>query len=1109
MKTLKLLALIILPIFGFTFFSNAQKNIEPTSSTEIIRKGIIKHDNGDYEDAVDEYFKISINDSLYGLAQYEAALSLIELKENKEAIDVLNDILLYQPRYDYKNLVYSLLGTAYDNDEQSEKAIEVYKEGLVLFPTSHDLYYNLGVTYQKVKKYPEAVQAYQNALIMNPDHAASYLRLGLMAANEEEYALSIVLLTAFLTYEGVTERALATISTMEKIANGSFDPESVEYSFGESAKEFSDINLLIKNKVALGKGFKSGLKPATDYGKQYMYIGSLFDEMKFTNFDNFYIEHLRRFITFSNPVVAKKMRKSLFLYSLRSFDNYEVQKAIQKDSKNVTMLAQNLDPNVYKFKDAINIDGSTKDYMLKYNDNNRLSQIVPVAGADKSSFAYEFFNIGSIRYKIKCNDESKFDCFNANGGLTDGSILAYNHYNTVETANLKLKGSQVDGVTLYNYPTGELKYKKKFVNGQLIDTTYQYYRSGDLYEKYALKNDLRNGQYVTFYPNGQLNYKMNYKDGKADGEFVQYFPNGKLGRTFQTINDKIEGEYINYYDNGQIEEKYIFRDGEKNGPYEKFYKNGKLKEKGVYKNNKTADSFEQYSSNGVLILKGNFDESGKETGVTTEYDIDGLKLFEFTYKKGELINITSYAKDGSQIKSDKKSGKNLKYELQHPNGVVSVKGQMVDDIKDGEWLYYDTYGNLSGKTTYRSGLIVDTNYTYYANGKLDSKAYYRNGERNGLYLKYDINGELIEEGMYNNGYPNGDYYIYRSDGRMKYERFYYDGDYNGIAKEYAVNGKLDSWSEYDRGREIEHIFLDTNENIVQKFGEYNGFVEIKDAMATYVKFSATYKNGEADGPATWYYGKDQVEIKGSFLNGSRDGKWVYYFPNGKIDRELTYSFGDLEGDYKRYYDNGKLAFEGVYDNNELQGAVKRYRTNGELEMEDNYLDDERHGRIVYHHSGEISMIRYYRLGELLSYSYIGKDGSEVTPIPITKGKNEIVTYFKNGIKASEHVRENGLIEGDYIIYGKNGKILEKSTYKNGDLNGKVEEYNDNGNLIESADYLYDEYHGTVKTYYKNGQLKSETKYLYGDKNGNEKLYSEDGKLIKTYVFYNDELIGTK
>jgi uncharacterized protein len=66
--------------------------------------------------------------------------------------------------------------------------------------------------------------------------------------------------------------------------------------------------------------------------------------------------------------------------------------------------------------------------------------------------------------------------------------------------------------------------------------------------------------------------------------------------------------------------------------------------------------------------------------------------------------------------------------LEHyPNGIVKIKGILIDDQKDGEWLEFFPDGRLKSKKYFRSGIKHGVFEFYKENGDLDFKLVYTQG----------------------------------------------------------------------------------------------------------------------------------------------------------------------------------------------------------------------------------------------------------------------------------------------------------------------------------------------------------------------------------------------
>ena len=197
------------------------------------------------------------------------------------------------------------------------------------------------------------------------------------------------------------------------------------------------------------------------------------------------------------------------------------------------------------------------------------------------------------------------------------------------------------------------------------------------------------------------------------------------------------GNWIYYYEDGSVKAKLNF-----NGKFGSilegkqiyFYRNGKRKSEVNY------TKYHKYSSFQAI------------EGTSIEYDINGDKIFETTFEKGQAIrwtqfNILDRTKDGyitTETYLPLKNGKNnqimvfLKlnkiingFWTEYKSAFEISTGYVRNGIKEGEWMVYDRFGNLYERE-------------YYENGCLErGKIYYKNGliQREGSYKKWKQEGE--------------------------------------------------------------------------------------------------------------------------------------------------------------------------------------------------------------------------------------------------------------------------------------------------------------------------------------------------------------------------------
>lgn len=1089
MKTIYVVLLLLFPLLSW-----GQKNLDFLSSSELIQKGLEYHQEEKYYEAIQEYRKVGINDTNYATAQYEMALSYMGMEEYKTAQDVLKELLEFDLRYDFEHRVYSLLGSAYDDNEETDKALETYSEGIRRFPMQHNLYFNRGVTYERLKEYDKALADYQQAIQCNMYHANSHLRLGLLVANEGKYAQATLSLMTFLLLEPTDSRAPSVVSILEKMADGELEEEPKNIATLQD--NYEELNLFYKNQIALQKSYKVKFTISTSYARQLHMIlkNSSYDE---NNLD-FWNQH---YLPFMKLVWDEKKLDHFVMLSLASVENENIQAKLNK--------------SISKIKDfiswaTVNFKSTIANQYMEFEGKKQFVNVEyePQYFSGYGKVKADGTPIGTFYY-YHPNGSKRMNAYFDDNGKPTGSWEIFNMYNGNLERKIIFKGDNPKNKTQEEYYfSGELYLRYQIVDGYAEGTVETFYRNGTPKETYEISRDLKNGNYKAYYPNGTLEYDLNYKDGELEGKYISYHLNGQKAEEFEIKEGKVVGKRTSYYPNGQLESEYSYKEGLYEGPYTIYFADGKTKETGSYKAGKSIGELTEYYPNGQISNSRVLDENGKQNGNSIFYDVDGKKFHEIQFSKGNLTKVIYFDKAGTATELVSKKGKKVDYIINYPDGTMKIKGQYVESERDGNWNYFDRYGNLELTEYYKNGVLEDTVKRYFSNGQLKSVCGFSNGERNGIYLEYNIFGTLTEEGFYKNGNYDREWYSYYDDGSMEYENYFVEGTKNGIQKSYGVNGKLVSWEQYDMGRVIAHVFLDTNEQVINEYGEYNGVVELYNPTKSYINYRAEYKNGNADGDIKWYAPDNVIETSGHFTNSERSGEWKWYYEGGKLSQEVTYVNGERQGAQKSYYENGKLSHEENFINDQVEGPFKYYHDNGVVNVSGTYLDDERHGKATYYSpEGSVAVIRNYDQGVIVSYTYLDKEGKEVTPIPLNQKELKFVTFFKNGKKSSEHLRKNGLIEGLYLTYHDNGLKFEETNFLHGEEHGKSYEYNEAGQKTYEADYQYGKLHGKEITYYANGKIKSEVTYVLGSRHGKSIRYAQDGKVISVTIYYNNEIVS--
>lgn len=1085
---------LLLFCIALSFGSIAQKKLINETSVELITKAYNFQQDSEFERAIEEYEKVSINDTNYAIARYEMGTCYMELEKYDEAKEVLRSLIDDEIKFDFQQDVYSSLGLAYGRGGDSIGALKVFNEGIAKYPMDFRLYYNRAITHETMENYQLAVEDYKNSIQRNIYFAPAHLRLGVMAANEEHYAEATMSLITYFMLDPTGDKATAVVSLLEEIADGSFNPEPKNIQIS-ATNPFEAINLLFKNRVALEKKYKTKFTVPTAYGKQLHFVASnatySAEDLDFWN---------QMYLPIYQQILQGNKLDQLVMLSLIMVEAPSIQKKLKSKIKSITDFIEWVKPvyNTHLSNQYFVYEGAVKKVYMEYEDK-KLNYFGPLDedGQAHGNFYYYHGN-GSMMLKAVFEHGEPVGTYEFYNATNDKIFKKL----TFETGDKKIE-------ELFYY-SGELSERSTTIEKVLQDTLFLFYRNGSIKETISVKDGKRDGKDTYYYANGKVKYYGHYKDGKAEGEFKNYHRNGNVEAEFTYVNDLMEGKRTRYYPDGTIESVYNLKEDKYDGPYEEFYPNGKLSEKGTYKNGVSVGELTYYYSNGNVKNSITLDENGKENGKSILYDLDGKKYHEIDFASGDIKEIRYFDKSGKMEVLAQKKGKKMNYLLNYPDGKLYASGKFDDGKRDGVWMYYDRYGNISKKETYKNGMVTDTLFTYHPNGKVHKVINYKDGYMDGIYLEYSIYGDLIEEGFYKEDELDREWYSYYANGTLENEYYYMNSDLHGFQKSYSINGKLENIEEYDNGLEINHIYLDTNGVIIDRVGEYNGEIKLHDPTKTYINFVGNYLNGENNGAMTFYGPNNTPLTKGNFENNLRKGKWLWYYPDGKLREEGTYVNGDLHGPNTEYFKNGKPEYTCTFEYGLQQGDFKLYYENGKLKLEGTLLDGERHGRVTtYSPDGSVILIRNYNDGVIEEYSYLGTDGKAVPFIPLTKESDSIVTYHKNGKIAIKSKRVSGLLEGAYLTYYENGQLFESENFWHDKNHGMAKAYYSDGKLMTECNYIKGEKDGVEKFYHPNGKLRSEQTFVMGTAHGELKEYSADGKLISITVFYDNEILSVK
>ena len=215
----------------------------------------------------------------------------------------------------------------------------------------------------------------------------------------------------------------------------------------------------------------------------------------------------------------------------------------------------------------------------------------------------------------------------------------------------------------------------------------------------------------------------------------------------------------------------------------------------------------------------------------------------------------------AQEPANKKDNKGLKqgaWEKRDASGNIIYRGSFINDKPDGEFVYYDSLGNVKARTYYsENGSKAQT--TVYNGKKKISDGMYLNEKRHGVWKFYNSDSIVAAEEVYDKGVPSGLWKTYYPNGALYEEMPYVNGKKEGV------------WAQYF----------------------YDGPIKVK----------ATYKNDMIEGLATFYHPNGRVFISGPYVNNLKNGVWTHFNDKGIVEKKEIWQEGRLVSE--EYYDKAK------------------------------------------------------------------------------------------------------------------------------------------------------------------------------------------------------------
>ncbi len=298
-------------------------------------------------------------------------------------------------------------------------------------------------------------------------------------------------------------------------------------------------------------------------------------------------------------------------------------------------------------------------------------------------------------------------------------------------------------------------------------------------------NGKKQGKWQKLYDDGKVRYQGQFKDDIPVGMFKYYYKKGQLQAT------------INHFDNGKRSAAHMY------------YPNGEYKAVGLYYEEKKDSLWKYFDEQGALISEV-FYKSGEPHGVMKDYYVNGQLLQELGYKNGVKDGVwKKYYADGKERQTATYVDGKLdgEFKVYFEDGKPNIEGKYRDDVKVGNWYFYDSFGTLERVQSWVDGVMKkDQRFNgedikYYPSGIPKSKTTYKNGKKNGVWEEYFDVGEWKTKTV--PGDPKfqtePEEVEYLEGQQISAKGKYVNGELNGEVIHYKMDGSILSKEQYSNG----------------------------------------------------------------------------------------------------------------------------------------------------------------------------------------------------------------------------------------------------------------------------------------------------------------------
>ena len=1091
----------LLFLFLSTTPANAQQEIKYIKSGEVIEKGIKEHDKEEYKKAIALYQQVAEGDTNYAIALNEQIISYLADSAFDDARRVAIQALATENN-SFRRQLLLYLGHAYDYMGKTDSALRCYDSLISINQYDHQPYYEKGVVYYQKKDYAKACEQFQRSLMLNPYHFRSHYFLSYVYAFQGRFTEALMASGASLFFTNDSKSADGPLYILNRVTNQTDEMAKAfrENKTANADDDFSEIDEIIQSKLALSKQYKFESDLAGEKIINTLHV--MMEKLSYnTSNDKFAMQYYAPLYT---QVFKDEQFGPLVLFMFSGYNIEVVDKLAKKNKGDL----KDIQKFVFSYFDKIAAT-NTLNYTQRKKAPEKFAAVPSenlfIVGTFKSTKPL-VFNPGAVTI------------------YTDGVLSSTGRY---DATGLK------EGEFKYYYASGALRAVQSYKNDKLVGPSTGYYKNGNVKDEYVFdsegkqkteKNYRSNGtlknvttttgdktKLALYFSNGVKELEGYIKDNNLeDGAYTYYFNDGTKSRELTIARGKLDGASRDYYRNGKMYEEGNFKGGDRDGLFTKYYKNGKIASKEFYTKGKRDGTFEDYNMDGVLLEK-NIYRNGRKNSIDSSFTNHG-KFYGMVKYKGDAPVAYYYIDETGKVLGEGKDEDGLrKLMVYYSNGNLRSDIPYRDGKANGLSKYYSESGSLSKAINYKNDEPEGMSTEYHKNGVVKSEINKTAGMEDGYYKSNYASGILYCEGWIKENKKQRTWKYYDVAGKLSMQCFYLNDEPNGPSVSYFPTGRPNYTDYFDNGMLVGITQYDSAGRIMHQNRFPNGTGTYKVVFPNgRTVFECAVKHGEYNGSYKRMLPNGQITETGHYTNGLRDSVYERHYITGILAAKGSYKNNERVGRFMFYDEEGELWQDENYVEGKLDGPRKVWE-NGHLRYESNYRNGDRHGvQTIYGENNKIACVMNYENGELVSYTYQGKDGKLLPATPVKNGTCKInATYANEAPSVTIALKEN-MYDGNYQIFYSTGQKAEERIYEKTNLNGSYKKWALSGKLLYEANYKNDEMIGKESEYDSRGNLIYSIEHAEGGHNhGTSVFMNPKTKKQLTVRFYYGNVVDAK